>query len=273
MPTRSARSNRRLLALAVAALVGVVALPAAAAPSISRLTPPSELFATGKATPPILARFLPGQRFDLQATVRLDAGSTLIGFRFLVDGVPTQPAPATTSIVTTGLRVPLAANAAVVSQRAFSFAQAGVHTLTVQATQSDGQVATATGNFEIVALERNGTPARNIIILLGDGLGVAHRTAARIMGRGYAQGKAQGLLAMDTFPVTGMVMTASLDAIVTDSSPGMSNYITGNKSANNTEGAFPDDTTDDFDNPRSEYLTQHLHRTQGKARGIRTTAE
>ena len=145
--------------------------------------------------------------------------------------------------------------------------------LTVSATQSDGQRVSANGNFEIVALERNGKPAKNIIILLGDGMGASQRTAARIMGHGYAQGKAQSPLAMDTFPVTGMVMTSSLDGIVTDSSPGMSNYVTGNKSANNTEGVFPDDTADAFDNPRIEYLSEYLHRTQGKALGIVTTAD
>jgi alkaline phosphatase len=244
-----------------------------AAPSVSRLTPPSELFASNSTRGPVIARFLPGQRFDLQATVRLDTGTTLKDFRFLVDGVPTRPAPGTTSVVTAGLSLPKDVDAAVVTQRAFSLKKPGVHQLTVQATQSDGQSVSATGNFEIVALERNGRPAKNIIILLGDGMGASQRTAARIMGRGYAQGKAQGLLAMDTFPVTGMVMTSSLDGIVTDSSPGMSNYVTGNKSANNTEGVFPDDTTDAFDNPRIEYLSEYLHRTQGKALGIVTTAD
>ena len=39
---------------------------ALAAPTISRLTPPSELFASGRPAP-VVARFLPGQRFDLQA--------------------------------------------------------------------------------------------------------------------------------------------------------------------------------------------------------------
>ncbi len=38
-----------------------------------------------------------------------------------------------------------------------------------------------------------------------------------------------------------MIMTASLDSIVTDSAPGMQNYVTGNKSANNQEGVWPDD--------------------------------
>ena len=260
---------RASLALSLIGLAGT----AAAAPTVTRLTPPSELFASGNASPPYIARFLPGQRFDLQATVRLDAGTTLKDFAFLIDGVPTRALAGTTSIVTSGLTLPQDVTAAVVSQRAFSVTRPGVHKLTIRATQSDGQSVSADGSFEVVALGRDGKPAKNIIILLGDGMGAAHRTAARIMGRGYAQGKAQGRLAMDTFPVTGMVMTSSLDGIVTDSSPGMSNYVTGNKSANNAQGVWPDDTTDAFDNPRIEYLAEYLHRTQGKALGIVTTAD
>ena len=277
MPTflRSCAPRSAGLTLLFAALAGLAASPGivAAAPTVSRLTPPSELFASGNANPPYIARFLPGQRFDLQATLRLDPGTTLKDFAFLVDGLPTRPAAGTTSLVTEGLSLPKDVNAAVVSQRAFSLARPGVHKLTVRATQSDGQSVSADGNFEVVALGREGRTAKNIIVLLGDGMGAAHRTAARIMGRGYAQGKAQGRLAMDTFPVTGMVMTSSLDGIVTDSSPGMSNYVTGNKSANNTQGVWPDDTTDAFDNPRIEYLAEYLHRTQGKSLGIVTTAD
>jgi alkaline phosphatase len=93
------------------------------------------------------------------------------------------------------------------------------------------------------------------------------------MVKGYAQGKAQGRLAMDTFPVTGMVMTASLDSIVTDSAPGMANYVNGNKANSGQEGVFPDDTADAFDNPRVEYLSEFLHRQQGKTTGIVTTAD
>ena len=259
--------------VAAVLLLGTGCVAALAAPTVSRLTPPSELFASHNPNPPFIARFLPGQRFDLQATVRLDAGTTLKDFQFLVDGVATKPAAGTTSVVGTGLSLPKDVNAAVVSQRAYSLAKPGVHTLTIQATQSDGQTVSAQGNFEVVALEREGRPAKNIIIFLGDGMGATHRTAARVMAQGYAQGKAQGRLAMDTFPVTGMVMTSSLDALVTDSSPGMSNYVTGNKSANNQEGVWPDDTTDAFDNPRIEYLSEYLHRTQGKALGIVTTAD
>jgi alkaline phosphatase len=165
-------------------------------------------------------------------------------------------------------------NAVAASLRAYASATPGMHTLTAIATQSDGLTATATGNFEVVGIiANNGRPAKNIVIMLGDGMGAAHRTAARIMAKGYAQGKAQGRLAMDTFPVTGMVMTASLNSIVTDSAPGMANYVNGNKAQNNQEGVFPDDTTDAFDNPRVEYLSEYLHRTKGTNLGIVTTAD
>jgi alkaline phosphatase len=53
----------------------------------------------------------------------------------------------------------------------------------------------------------------------------------------------------------------------------MTSYVSGNKNNNNEEGVFPDDTVDPFDNPRIEYLSEYLHRTQGKALGVVTTAD
>ena len=68
-------------------LIALAAGSALAAPSVSRLTPPSELFSSGRADP-VIARFLPGQRFDLQATVRPDAGQKIAAARFFIDGKP-----------------------------------------------------------------------------------------------------------------------------------------------------------------------------------------
>ncbi|MEI8164638.1 MAG: alkaline phosphatase [Betaproteobacteria bacterium] len=260
--------------LSLALLAGsALAFQAAAAPAVLRLTPPSELFATQGASDQVISRFLPGQRFDLQATVRPDPGQTITGFSFAVDGIALKPPGGTTSLRPADAITATHPGAAVASLRAYSITKPGLHKLAVTATQSDGATATATGNFEVVGIEKRGRKVRNIIILLGDGMGAAHRTAARIMAKGYAQGRAKGLLAMDTFPFTGMVMTASLNSIVTDSSPGMANYVNGNKAANNMEGVFPDDTKDAFDNPRVEYLAEYLHRTQGTALGLVTTAD
>lgn len=52
------------LSLSACAFASLVATAMQAAPSVSRLTPPSELFTSGQAAP-VIARFLPGQRFDL----------------------------------------------------------------------------------------------------------------------------------------------------------------------------------------------------------------
>ena len=260
---------------AVAASSVCIASSAAAAPTVSRLTPPSELFSSQQAAP-IIARFLPGQRFDMQATLRPDDPSQAItAARFAIDNI-TLNLPVALRSCASGCLANVPTNASIATLRALTVAQPGVHTFSVTATQSDGQTVTARGNFEVVALQRNDLSSgkvKNIIIMLGDGLGVAQRTAARIVQNGYAQGKAIAPLAMDTFPVTGLVRTSSLNAIVTDSSPGMTAYVSGNKNNNNEEGVFPDDTVATFDNPRIEYLSEYLHRTQGKALGLVTTAD
>ena len=243
-----------------------------AAPSVSRLTPPSELFTSGNAAP-VIARFLPGQRFDVQATLRPDdAAKAITSARFFIDGKALQGTVALRDCAV-GCNAGVPKNAMVATVRAVTVATAGLHTFSVSGTQSDGQTVTATGNFEVVPLVIGGQKIKNIIIMLGDGMGAAQRTAARIVAGGYTQGKVITPLAMDTFPVTGMVKTASLNSVVTDSAPGMTAYVSGNKNNNNEEGVFPDDTTDVFDNPRIEYLSEYLHRTQGKALGIVTTAD
>ena len=114
------------------------------------------------------------------------------------------------------------------------------------------------------------------IFFLGDGMGMAHRTAARVVSRGVTGGRANAPLAMDTLEYTGQVMTSALNAVVTDSAPGMSSYVTGAKANNNQEGVFPDNTVKDaFDNPRIEYLIEVLRRTRGPGfgAGIITTAD
>lgn len=157
------------------------------------------------------------------------------------------------------------------------FSQASAGPLVVRAVTADGATADARLHVEAWNGRRvRGTPrARNIILLLGDGMGAAHRTAARLVSKGQHNGKAAGRLAMDTMDVTGMVMTSALNAVITDSSPGMAAYSTGQKNNNNQEGVFPDNTADAFDNPRIEYIGELLRRTRGPGFnvGIVTTAD
>lgn len=256
----------------IAGACALLALTAQAAPTVTRLTPPSELFSSGQPEP-VIARFLPGQRFDLQATIKPDAGQRITAARFLIDGKPVDATVALRDCAA-GCVKGVSAETAIATVRAVGIEKPGRHQFSVEATQADGQKVSATGNFDVIPFAAAmGPKIKNVIILLGDGMGAAQRTAARIVKGGYAQGKAIQPLAMDTFPATALVKTSSLNSIVTDSSPGMTSYVSGNKNNNNEEGVFPDDTVDAFDNPRIEYLSEYLHRTQGKALGIVTTAD
>ena len=161
---------------------------ATAVPAVSRLTPPSELFTSGNPAP-VIARFLPGQRFDLQATLRPDeAGKSISSASFMIDGIAVNRTVALRDCAS-GCHATVPKNAAIATVRAVSVAKQGLHTFSVKGIQSDGQTVTANGNFEVVALMVGGKKIRNIIIMLGDGMGAAQRTAARIVSGGYAQGK------------------------------------------------------------------------------------
>ena len=148
---------RTLLALAL------LSTEAMAAPQVTRLTPPSELFSSGNAAP-VIARFLPDQRFDLQATIVPDAADkTIIKAVFYIDGVEIK-LPVSMKTCATGCLPKIEKNAAIVSIRALSNTKPGLHVFTVEASQSDGQTVKASGNFEIVPWQVGGQKVKNIII-------------------------------------------------------------------------------------------------------------
>ncbi|CDZ28861.1 alkaline phosphatase [Neorhizobium galegae] len=115
--------------------------------------------------------------------------------------------------------------------------------------------------------------AKNVIFLLGDGLSVAHRTAARIMSKGMTEGKANGRLAMDDLDRMAFVGTSATNAINTDSANTMSAYMTGHKTAVNAIGVYADRTPDPLDDPRVETIAEALRRQTGKSIGIVATSE
>ncbi len=251
------------------ALLGLGAGALSAAPTVSRLTPPSLRFSTGESGAPYISRFWAAQRFDLQATIQPDAGTTIVGAQFFVNNRPVEGTVTLLPATVAGLP----ANTVCPTLRAYRQTRAGVHTLKVVARQSDGQTVEATGEFEIVGVVQGEKRARNVIVMIGDGMGIAHRSAARIAYRGVASGKALAPLEMDSMDSVALVKTASLNSIITDSSPGAACYSTGNKANNNQQGVFPDDTVDAFDNPRVELIGEFLGRIYGKALGIVTTSD
>src|SRR5688500_15165924 len=126
------------------------------APLVTRLTPPSALFTARDPGPPIIARFLPDQRFDIQATIRPDSGRTITDVQFLVDG------SVVAGTVTLKAATGTATGSTIATLRAYAKSEPGVHVLTVNALQSGNQMVTAKGNLTEVATQPTGL-ARNQI--------------------------------------------------------------------------------------------------------------
>ncbi len=98
---------------------------------------------------------------------------------------------------------------------------------------------------------------RNIILFIGDGMGAAHRQAARLA--------AGNELAMDRLPVRGRLNTGSADSAVTDSAAAATAIATGVKTDNGLIGMSPDRAV----------LTTILEqaRQQGKSVGLITNTK
>ncbi len=232
---------------------------AAAAPSVT-------------VTPPQGARFFPGQRFDLRVEAK---GTPPFSATLTVDGAPrafTSPADAATpSASTDGISKPGYGG---FNLRGFSLDQPGKHTVSATVTDATGSArASQSLLVETLRGQESDGKIRNVIIMLGDGMGTAHRTAARLVRYGVTAGDPNDYLHMDKFPGTGLVSTHSLNSIVTDSAPGMACYTTGNHARNGQEGVYPANVTNVFYQPRVEYLSEYLHRAKGTSTGIVTTAD
>ena len=233
--------------------LALLATSAVAAPSI-------------RVMPYAAARFAAGQKFDVRVEYTGLTGTATT--RFAIDGAPVAVAS-----------VAEGATARSYTLRALSYGSAGSHTISASVTDGAG-TASVDSAFQVLDLSGPRRRAKNVIILLGDGMGVAHRTAARLVKFGVTNGNPNGALAMDLMPGTGLVSTHSLNSIITDSSPGMAGYVTGSHSNNNEEGVYPDstvapgsDATLSFDNPRVEYLAATMHRRYGTSLGIVSTAD
>ncbi|MBS7540094.1 alkaline phosphatase [Ancylobacter lacus] len=158
-------------------------------------------------------------------------------------------------------------DASAVMLRAASLAKPGHYT--VEARAGD-DVKTVTWDVYATPAQPK---AKNVIFFLGDGLSVAHRTAARLMSKGMTEGKANGRLNIDGISPVAFVGTSATDAVATDSANTMSAYMTGHKTAVNALGVYADRTKDSLDDPKVETIAEALRRTGGKAIGIVTTAE
>jgi len=122
-----------------------------------------------------------------------------------------------------------------------------------------------------------GTPegrlARNVILLIGDGMSMAHRTAARMLSKGMHQGRYGGELAMDDMPSMALISTSGMDSIVTDSANSASAYATGHKSCVKALGVYCARNRSSLGHPRVENIAELAKRKLGLAIGVVTDTE
>ena len=138
-------------------------------------------------------------------------------------------------------------------------------------------VEAATGDTKAgVTWEVFDTPsakARNVILFIGDGMTIAHRTAARILSKGLVEGRYGGELAIDDMPYMALVSTSGTDSVVTDSANSMSAYTTGHKTCVNAMGVYCARNGNTLQHPRVETIAEIVKRMRGMAVGVVTNTE
>ncbi|KAM4694327.1 intestinal-type alkaline phosphatase-like [Discoglossus pictus] len=116
--------------------------------------------------------------------------------------------------------------------------------------------------------------AKNLIMFLGDGMGVTTITATRIY-QGQLQGKSgeENILAMDTFPYVALSKTYNVDAQVPDSAGTGTAYLCGVKANSGVLGVSAAGKYGQCNTTFGNEVTSILHRAKkaGKSVGIVTT--
>eukprot|EP01060_Flectonema_neradi_P011152 TRINITY_DN18218_c0_g1_i1.p1 TRINITY_DN18218_c0_g1~~TRINITY_DN18218_c0_g1_i1.p1 ORF type:complete len:1092 (+),score=182.79 TRINITY_DN18218_c0_g1_i1:67-3342(+) len=110
----------------------------------------------------------------------------------------------------------------------------------------------------------NDGQAKNVILMIGDGMSVPMLTAARMITRND--------LETDKFPFTGIARTHSIESVVTDSAAAATALNVGHKTINRALGVYPDNTPDPTDNPRMETLGEYCRNRLNMKVGIATTS-
>ena len=143
----------------------------------------------------------------------------------------------------------------------------GRYTVTVKSAEGE-----QTAHWDIYSTPEKPV-AKNVILLIADGLSVGHRTAARIISKGVTNGMYNAPLAMDDMPHMALLGTSSVDTIAADSANTASAYMTGHKSSVNALGVYADRTKASQDDPKQETIAEIIRRKTDMAVGVVSDAE
>ncbi|MCC8190015.1 MAG: alkaline phosphatase, partial [Planctomycetes bacterium] len=170
------------------------------------------------------AKFLLGQRFDFLVEAREGAEA----IRVTVNGRPADEFFGKTGTLKTVDGV----TSYRIDDVRFREPGPGEGTATASAGGTD---KTATVTYEVAA-EKAPRQAKNVILFIGDGMGLPVRDMARILSKGIVEGKYNDVLEMEKLTNTAIITTSGYDSLGTDSANSASAYATGHKSVVNAMG-------------------------------------
>lgn len=211
------------------------------------------------------ARFLAGQKLDFRVEVsgalaeKSDAGA----YTVLINGKP-----AAEYFGREGEKSNANVNSAEITWRQVSFNRAGKYDVYVEAGPANRGIS-----YEVVRAQATGKPAKNVVLMIADGMSWPSLTIARLVSRGQTEGKYNDLLEMDRMDSVGYVTTSGYDSIATDSANSAAAYASGQKGVVNGMNIYEDNTKSTEDDPRVENIVDVLQRTRGMAIGLVSTAE
>ncbi|XP_039505524.1 intestinal-type alkaline phosphatase [Pimephales promelas] len=126
-----------------------------------------------------------------------------------------------------------------------------------------------------LSMTPNTQRAKNLILFLGDGMGISTVTAARIM-KGQMDGKTgeESVLAMDTFPYLALSKTYNVDQQMPDSAATATAYLCGVKANYGTLGLSAAARRKNCSSVKGNEVKSILHQAKmaGKSVGIISTA-
>lgn len=207
------------------------------------------------------AKFLAGQRFDFLVEVK-DGSAT--GIDATVNGKPADEF--------FGKKGEFKTVDGVASYRINQVAFPAAGDIAVKASAAiGGKEYFATAKYA-VAMDKAPARAKNVILFIGDGLGLPVRDMARILSKGMKRGRYNDLLEMEKLANTALVTTSGYDSLVTDSANAASAYATGHKSVVNAMGVYESSDKDPLTHPRVENIVEIVKRARGMAVGLVTTS-
>ncbi len=260
------KKTTKATAVAVLAAIGVFSYGMSATPAYAaewaNETPVKAGYTVEQKSPITVlpidnAKFLAGQKFDFAIEV---AGAANANMNVTVNGKDAEKFFGKTA------EIKMDGTTARYRINNVSLDKAGSYDIKVKSGNITREVA-----YNAVKADKQ--KAKNVILMVGDGMSLQAREMARIIGKGIQEGKYNDLLEMEKMPNMALITTSGYDSLVTDSANSASAYATGNKAAVNAMGVYGDSTPDPLDDPKVENIIELTKRTRNMATGVVTTAD